>query len=291
MNQSIQGSDSPGTRGVAQVDTRQLLVQAVNRHWLSIIGMSLLISFFVGLYSITQQRIYEASATVVPPLSLQKDRLGGRAGLGGGAALMEQLMGGAGISALYVEVIHSRAVEDVIIDRLDLQRAYKAPRRSDARQILERATTARLADNGSVKVAVRDVDPNRAAAITNAYVEELGRITQGFRIAEAKAKKEFLQNRVFEIQKELSAVQEMPAYEAKMKEILFEMLSREYEMARIEEAWSMPTVQVLDAAVPPEIPVPRGTLTKCALAGMFSMVLVTYFWIAREGRLLNKRRH
>jgi tyrosine-protein kinase Etk/Wzc len=40
--------------------------------------------------------------------------------------------------------------------------------------------------------------------------------------------------------------------DAKIKEMLYELLTREYEVAKIEEAKSMPTIQVLDSAVVPE---------------------------------------
>jgi uncharacterized protein involved in exopolysaccharide biosynthesis len=55
--------------------------------------------------------------------------------------------------------------------------------------------------------------------------------------------------------------------------MLFELLSNECEMAKIEEAKSMPTIQVLDEAVVPEEGVARGTVSKGILAGIATIML------------------
>ncbi len=64
--------------------------------------------------------------------------------------------------------------------------------------------------------------------------------------------------------------------------MLYELLVQQYEMAKIEEARSMPTIQVLDPAVPPEIRKPRGTLTKAALAAIMAFVCVVFLAFIRE---------
>ena len=60
------------------------------------------------------------------------------------------------------------------------------------------------------------------------------------------------------------------------------MLTREYELAKIEEAKSMPTIQILDRAIVPEIRMPRGTVKKTLLAGVVSLMLSVFVAFARE---------
>jgi len=55
--------------------------------------------------------------------------------------------------------------------------------------------------------------------------------------------------------------------------MLFELLNRECQIAKIEEAKSMPTIQVLDLAIVPEWPVGPGTVKKGILAGIAAMML------------------
>ena len=64
--------------------------------------------------------------------------------------------------------------------------------------------------------------------------------------------------------------------------MLFELLNRECEIAKIEEAKSMPTIQVLDKAIAPEKGMGRGTATKGILAGIATMMLGIFFAFGRE---------
>jgi uncharacterized protein involved in exopolysaccharide biosynthesis len=64
----------------------------------------------------------------------------------------------------------------------------------------------------------------------------------------AESKKIPLENRLKEIKQELNQIDSMLSSDAKIKEMLFELLTKEYEIAKIEEAKSMPTIQVLDSA-------------------------------------------
>jgi len=64
--------------------------------------------------------------------------------------------------------------------------------------------------------------------------------------------------------------------------MLFELLTREYEIAMIEEAKSMPTIQILDRAIVPEVRLPRGTVKKTLLAGVVSFMLAVFAAFACE---------
>ena len=64
--------------------------------------------------------------------------------------------------------------------------------------------------------------------------------------------------------------------------MLFELLNRECEIAKIEEAKSMPTTQVLDEAIVPEQGMGRGTAKKGILAGIANMMLGMFVAFGRE---------
>ena len=74
----------------------------------------------------------------------------------------------------------------------------------------------------------------------------------------------------------------------KYHEFLFEMLSKQYEAARIDEAKDVPTLQVVDSAVAPDKKSGphRGLLIAFGmLAGLFVSVIVAY-WKTGSGRIL-----
>jgi uncharacterized protein involved in exopolysaccharide biosynthesis len=61
--------------------------------------------------------------------------------------------------------------------------------------------------------------------------------------------------------------------------MLFDLLTKEYEIAKIEEAKSMPTIQVLDKAEPPEKKCkPRRTrmVLLAGAASLFAAVVVAF---------------
>lgn len=69
---------------------------------------------------------------------------------------------------------------------------------------------------------------------------------------------------------------------AKIHETVYELLTQQYEVARIQEAKEIPTVKVLDAPVPPERRYPRPVLV--IFLGLFASVL-----LACIGTLLKSR--
>jgi uncharacterized protein involved in exopolysaccharide biosynthesis len=85
-----------------------------------------------------------------------------------------------------------------------------------------------------------------------------------------------------EIQQELSNIESLQSRDAQIKEMLFELLSKEYEVAKIEEARSMPTIQVLDAATVPERPMRHDTLKKSIIAGIAALIFGIFIAFARE---------
>lgn len=237
-----------------------------------------------AIVSLVLPKIYSATASVVPPIEmLQKEsELAGGLGLGK-SSLISKAIGAGGIAELYVGILQSRAVADAIIDRLDLMKAYGPLKyRTVARNKLRKNTTVRVSDEGIVTITVEDTDPDRAAAIANACVDELDRQNKRLYAGQATSKRIFLANRLKEIEEKLSKIDDILSREARIQEMLFELLTREYELAKIEEAKSMPTVQILDRAVVPEKksrPKRRQMVMFSAVAALFIAVFATF---ARE---------
>lgn len=210
-----------------------------------------------------------------------------------GNSLLRNAIGGlsASISGIYVEILESRELADDLIDQFNLMEVYEGMRyRSDARKVLGRNTSIETTGEGAVKVAVLDRDPNRSAAIANAYVAELDRQNKRISGGQATSKRVFLEGRLEEVEARLSKIDNILSHEAKTQEMLYELLVQQYELAKIEEARSMPTLQVLDAAVVSELPVPRGTVAKGVLAGVAAFLLGVFAAFTREYVVEARRR-
>ena len=235
---------------------------------------------------------FVATTSVVPPMEAS-----GESGLGlgllggGGASLLRKVMNVNSVADLYVGILESREVTDAMIDRFDLMRVYDKQLlpRHKARGRLRRYTGIDASKEGILYVTVEDKDPNRAAAIANAYVDELDKRNKKLSIGQATSKRVFLETRLKEVEQKLSRIDSIPSREAQVQEMLYELLMREFEIAKIEEAKSMPTIQVLDPAVPPEVRKPKGTIRKAALAGIVAFVCVVFLVFGREYCIEYKR--
>jgi len=247
--------------------------------------MIILICGVVGvaavLYSLSLPKIYSATVSIVPPADVSQvgsampDRLK--------AIRSTMLMDATGVTSttdLYKGILQSRAVVDAIVDRFDLMEVYEEREyKSNVRKRLRKNTTIKVSDEGILTVTVQDRDPNRAAAMANGYVEELDRQNKRLSSGQATSKRIFMENRLKEIEKELSNIENIPAKQAQIKEMLYELLSRECELARIEEAKSMPTIQVLDEAIVPEQkskPNRRQIVTLAGITALLCSVLLAF---------------
>ena len=70
--------------------------------------------------------------------------------------------------------------------------------------------------------------------------------------------------------------------QAKIQEALYEFLTQQYEMARVQEAKELPTVRIMDVAIPPERkngPI-RSLIVSLSIIG--GLILATLWIFGRE---------
>ena len=261
---------------------------------------------------------------------------------------------GATPSTVYIDILLSRRVGSKIIEEFDLLEVFEIGMMTEALAELRSHTDITIVDNGLLTIAYEDRDPERAAMITNRYVELLDEFNRELNSTKASRTRVFIKGQMErhladlreaeeglrEFQKEHQALElgeqlrssieiiskltadaitleieleilrqyssqdseEYIATKRKYEEInrqlakfqsrdardeentsihsffpafdeapdvmlqmarhirqirvgetIFEMLTQEYEKARIEEARDTPTVNVLDIAVVPEL--------------------------------------
>jgi uncharacterized protein involved in exopolysaccharide biosynthesis len=271
--------DSAGEREITLLD----YVRIIWRHRRMILVLCAVAMTVTAAVTFTRPRYYQAAITIVPPLAVleKQSDVGGLGAMGN--SMLRNIIDTGGVAVIYVEILESREVADSIIDRFRLMEVYDDVEfRSDARAQLKANTNIATTDEGVVKVAVKDTDPNRAAAIANAYVEELDQQNKRLSTGEATSKRIFLENRLKEVEAKLSRIDTIPAREAQVQEMLYELLIRELELAKIEEARSMPTIQVVDRAEAPELPMARRTVRKGVLAGVAAAIFGILLAFVRE---------
>lgn len=312
--------------------------------------------------------VYTAKASFLPPQQQQSASAAALASLGALSSIAGATANLRSPADQYISLMQSQVVADRIIDSFKLIEAYQARYRYQARKAL--ADSIRIVAgkrDGLIYIEVEDSDADRAAAIANALIGELRRITSDLSLTEAQQRRAFFENHLkqtrdrltaaqlalqasgynpgalksepkaaaesyarlqaevtaaevklqtlrrslvdsaTEVQQQLSLLEALrsqlnkaeapsallkgPDYvskyrEFKYQETLFDLFSRQYELARLDESREGTLIQVVDAATPPE----RRTRPQRALiaiaatvtaAVMLAAVLVTAELIRR----------
>jgi uncharacterized protein involved in exopolysaccharide biosynthesis len=323
---------------------------------------------------------YTAEAVILTPQQAQSSLssfLGPLAGLAPAAGISGLgLLSGLGLrnpADLYVGVLESRTIADVLITKFKLKDVYRVPDYTRARKRLARNTRIESGKDSLIRIRVDDRDAARAAKLANAYVDELSDSNSRLALSEAGQRRLFYEDQltkekeslaeaeiglrnteqatglvapsgqadvllrigaqlhaeILSHQTQLAAMKtfaaddnprlqiakrqldvlqtqlnqlergdykagtlELPTgklpeaslkylravRELKYHETLFEVLSRQYEAARLDEAKSASAVQAVDRAVTPERKSwpPRALLI---LAAVVATLMVSSFWI------------
>jgi uncharacterized protein involved in exopolysaccharide biosynthesis len=236
----------------------------------------------------------------------------------------------------YVALLRSRSVYDALIQRFNLKELYQKHYLEDTRRELDNRSRISVgAKDGIISIEVDDQDPQRAAELANAFVDELRNLSKTFAITEAAQRRLFFENQLKQARDNLAkaevalrgsgvseaalktvpqsalevlarlraqvtaqeiklasmrtymtdvhpefklALEELAALRSqlfkaeqsnskadgdgaqyiakyrdfKYQETLFELMAKQYEIARLDEAREGAVVQVVDAAIPPE---------------------------------------
>jgi uncharacterized protein involved in exopolysaccharide biosynthesis len=164
---------------------------------------------------------YEATAQLMPPDGQSSSgmamlsALAGRAGGLGGVA--GDLLGVKNSGALFVGILESRTVQDRLVEQFELQRVYRAAKMEDARAAL--VAHSRIVEDrksGIIALTVADHDPRLAAAMAQAYVDELDRLVEQVSTSSARRERIFLEERLRAVKKDLdSAAQKFSIFASK----------------------------------------------------------------------------
>lgn len=353
------------------------------KHKVLVVAFPLVIAAIAAVISLILPATYTADVKVVPPQNASSstgilNQLGPLAS----AAANGKDLSLHGPSDMYVAMLHSRTIADALIKRFSLMSVYKAKRQMDARKRLDNDTMITISKENVISISVTDRDKNRAAAMANAYVEELLKLTRTLAVTEAGQRRLFFEHEVQVANDELAnaeqalkktqettgiiqldnqskamieslttlhaqvgakeaQVEAMRAYatpenpdlvraqheltalrgelarieagqggsslsdvavrkvpeaaleyvrrlrEVKYRETLLDLLTRQYEVARIDEAKDAAIVQVLDKAEPPEMRSwpHRTTLVLTALFLAFCLAVMIVFFLESLQRM------
>jgi len=166
--------------------------------------------------------VYSSTTRFLPP---QQDMNLMGIMMSGGSSGLSSLAGGMlglGTPAdQYASILNSEAISDIIIDRFKLMDVYNKNYRLDMYKKLDNLVDIKAGKkDGIISITVEDKNPRRAAAIANAYVEELGKLSAEINMTGGQQNKHFLEKRLAQSRTDLiKAEEEIKKFQMKNKTI------------------------------------------------------------------------
>lgn len=164
------------------------------------------------IISLLLPKSYTATVTLMPPqqnssmgaaLSSQLGNLGGMAALAGGS------LGLKNPNDMYVAMLKSRTVEDAMVQHFGLMQEYHLHLASDARKAFEsHVTVDGSGKDGLIHISIEDPEPNRAAELTNGYIDQYRRLSEHLAITEAAQRRLFFEQQLEQAKDNLANAEE-----------------------------------------------------------------------------------
>lgn len=145
---------------------------------------------------------YTSTAQLMPPDAQSSSALEMMAGMaakagGGLGAVASDLLGVKSSGPLFVGVLRSQTAQDRLIEQFDLRKVYGKRLIMDARKKLDENTSiSEDRKSGIISIGVTDHNAQRAAALANAYVEQLNLLVAQLSTSSAHRERVFLEGRL-----------------------------------------------------------------------------------------------
>lgn len=175
------------------------------------------------IISFSLPKIYSSTAMILPPQTDQSlmGMMMGQMGGGGLANLAGDILGSGSPADMYVSILNSNTISDAIIDRFKLMDVYDEKYRLDTYMTLSKYVDIFAGKkDGIISITVQDKNPTRAAAIANAYITELEKLTVNLNIISSSQNKSFYEARLSKAKGDLATAEDaLKTFQSKNKMI------------------------------------------------------------------------
>ena len=370
---SVHSHQNPQNQQVDDEDEISLIDLLINlgKEKKFILGFTSLVILLAVAATLRMTPVYTAKTVIMPPQQQQSSAVSALASLGALAGLAGGAAGVKSADEMYVAFMGSDRFLNALIARFHLQERYHTKTLIDTRTLLKsKAKVMPDKKSGLISIEFEDEDPQFAAEVANAHVQELGHMLDMLAVTDAQQRRVFFESQIKKVQENLSSAEiafrqakeksglqvtsviaetgvrasaelrgqiaarevhlqslsrfatpqnpevqriasELSAERAqlqkleqgsgqvvgttlqleavksyrdmKVQEAMLEVLIKQFELARVDEAKEGPLIQVVDLATPPERrSKPKRTLIvlASALAGLFLSVLLAFLKVS-----------
>jgi capsule polysaccharide export protein KpsE/RkpR len=211
-NEFSGGPEPREAPGAGKTTLEYLQVLWAKRRMLARVAIGALLSSTLIAFLIPSR--YESTARLMPPdsqsssgLALAAAAMSGAAG-GGLGGIAGDLLGLKSTSDVFVGILSSRTVQDKLIQQFDLKKLYSISRMDSARKELAQHTGISVDRKSQIiAITVTDKSPQRAAAMAQAYIDELNRLVAELSTSSARRERIFLEERLKAVNVDLEAAE------------------------------------------------------------------------------------
>jgi uncharacterized protein involved in exopolysaccharide biosynthesis len=200
-------TDSPQTHADLEDDEislLDLLQTIVDNLRLLVLGPLAVGVLALGI-SFVMAPTFTAKTQFLPPQAQQSAAAGLLASLGGLAGAAAGLKNPADQFIAYMK---SNAVQDGLIERFKLQERYDEKYKADVRKELTQNTRIAGGKDGLISLEFDDKDPQFAADVANAYVDELRKVLGRLAVTEAQQRRLFFEKQLVQAKDKLTAAEQ-----------------------------------------------------------------------------------
>lgn len=164
---------------------------------------------------------YVSTTSIMPPQqdsSLASSMMGSLPG--GLGSLAGGFLGMKSPADLWVGILNSQSVRDVIIARFNLKERFEKESIEDTRKKLDKMVEIAKSDSEIISISIEDTDPLTASQMANAFVEELDKVNQTVVVTGGKRSRIFLEKRLVIAKADLAEAEDrLRAFQEKNKAI------------------------------------------------------------------------
>lgn len=198
-NHSAESNLQTGVQDDVQISLLDLLQTIVDNLRLLVFGPLVVGITALGI-SFLIPPTYTAKTQFLPPQQQQSAAASMLATLGGLAGVVGGIKNPADQFIAYMKSV---TVQDTLIERFKLLQRYNAQTKTDARAALSGRVRVASGKDGLMSVEVDDKDPEFAAELANAYVEELGKLLGKLATTEAQQRRLFFEKQLIQAKEKL----------------------------------------------------------------------------------------
>lgn len=193
---------SASDRREETMELLDVLQIAADRARLLICG-PLLVGALVLVLTYFMTPLYTGVSRILPPQQQQSLAVSMLQSLGTLGGLASAAAGLQDPAVQYVAFFKSDTIADALIERFDLRQRYKKKLQRDTREKLHKRSDITLDKDNIIVIEFDDPDPKMAAAVANAYVEELGKLLDRLAVTEAQRRRLFFEKQLAEAKSNL----------------------------------------------------------------------------------------